>query len=721
MELLIAVLRCLTCRPGAIRRAAELLRDCGGRVNSLTFGYKWEKLYGENLQTFVRRQRLSVAAMLRQSKNFYVVDMQGSVLGDDGSCPMQVFMLVEKNTPGKGRGLPLGDQLGAHGESEAIKEWRKSRSSTSLTAQRDALADTSAEIVGFAESEQVLQQRGRLGSGSTDLRRTLLLSDDATDDNESKDEMSCMALPRGLDRIDKVGSLLDALEPCISNVDSRMGMRQMHLAWSSRCTCASSAVRALRRLHALQPQAKGRQVKRVDDYIRAMGDVVQSGIGHLSLGQIADTLDVVEGRQGYDTLVLFAANRILQGGPSLVGDATKLDPGAVAVVVGAMARSGHRDPLLYRQLMGVCRHIPAERYSMESMAAILDGLREVGVRDTQLVRQFSGVLQRMPVAAVSPAGIACMANALAGAGAHDDAAFRRLSAAVMQLPGESFSAEAVGLILDAFARSNTRDAAILRRLSHLAQGLDPETLTPTDITRIVAALARAEIRDEALLTHMGAALMRSKVAELTADQIGVLAAAYAKAGVRDEAVLSYLAVAALRLEPWAFDMPTVARIVDAFAALDTWDQALFGRLATVPPPPTNPPPPPYHPSPPPFPPAVSPAHPSATHQVLQNDDPVNFSLRHIGTIVSAYAANPAVRDKALLGKLAMVLQQMDSSVFASHDAVQEVSKILNAYASADMRDLALMLSSTLTNHLKPHVGGLTAQAMANIVLRVGVA
>jgi hypothetical protein len=107
--------------------------------------------------------------------------------------------------------------------------------------------------------------------------------------------------------------------------------------------------------------------------------------------------------------------------------------------------------------------------------------------------------------------------------------------------------------------------------------------------------------------------------------------------------------------------------------------------------------------------------------VLQNDDPVNFSLRHIGTIVSAYAANPAVRDKALLGKLAMVLQQMDSSVFASHDAVQEVSKILNAYASADMRDLALMLSSTLTNHLKPHVGGLTAQAMANIVLRVGVA
>ena len=41
--------------------------------------------------------------------------------------------------------------------------------------------------------------------------------------------------------------------------------------------------------------------------------------------------------------------------------------------------------------MGVCQHIPAERYSMESMAAILDGLKLVGVRDTQLLRFFSSV------------------------------------------------------------------------------------------------------------------------------------------------------------------------------------------------------------------------------------------------------------------------------------------------------------------------------------------
>jgi hypothetical protein len=51
-----------------------------------------------------------------------------------------------------------------------------------------------------------------------------------------------------------------------------------------------------------------------------------------------------------------------------------------------------------------------------------------------------------------------------------------------------------------------------------------------------------------------------------------------------------------------------------------------------------------------------------------------------------------VRDKALLGRLAVVLQQMDSSVFSSSEAVQEVSVILNAYANAQMNDLALVLS-----------------------------
>jgi hypothetical protein len=68
-----------------------------------------------------------------------------------------------------------------------------------------------------------------------------------------------------------------------------------------------------------------------------------------------------------------------------------------------------------------------------------------------------------------------------------------------------------------------------------------------------------------------------------------------------------------------------------------------------------------------------------------------------------------VRDKVLLSKLATVLQQMDSSIFSSPEAVQEVSVILNAYAGSKMNDVALVLSQTLTNHLKPYIGGVTAQ------------
>ena len=74
-------------------------------------------------------------------------------------------------------------------------------------------------------------------------------------------------------------------------------------------------------------------------------------------------------------------------------------------------------------------------------------------------------------------------------------------------------------------------------------------------------------------------------------------------------------------------------------------------------------------------------------------------------------------DKALLGKLATVLQQMESSIFSSSEAVQEVSVILNAYANAQMNDLALVLSQTRTNHLKPYIGGVTAEAMLNIIRR----
>ena len=39
------------------------------------------------------------------------------------------------------------------------------------------------------------------------------------------------------------------------------------------------------------------------------------------------------------------------------------------------------------------------------------------------------------------------------------------------------------------------------------------------------------------------------------------------------------------------------------------------------------------------------------------------------------------------------LKLLSMQVFSSPDAVQDVSKILNAYASADMRDLALVRNS----------------------------
>lgn len=89
-------------------RSSTMLRECGGRMNSLTFTYKWEQRYGESLITFLSRQRLTVAEMLKQSNAFWVVDMPGD---HDGAGPMQIYILNEKKLIKENTRETLGDQV----------------------------------------------------------------------------------------------------------------------------------------------------------------------------------------------------------------------------------------------------------------------------------------------------------------------------------------------------------------------------------------------------------------------------------------------------------------------------------------------------------------------------------------------------------------------------------------------------------------------------------
>jgi hypothetical protein len=91
-------------------RACRLLRENGGRMNSLTFTYKWEQHYGESLITFLSRQRLTVAEMLKQSNIFWVVDMPGE---HDGAGQMQIYILNEKNLRQENARETLGEQVPA--------------------------------------------------------------------------------------------------------------------------------------------------------------------------------------------------------------------------------------------------------------------------------------------------------------------------------------------------------------------------------------------------------------------------------------------------------------------------------------------------------------------------------------------------------------------------------------------------------------------------------
>lgn len=90
-------------------RAGALLHECGGRMNSLTFTYKWEQRYGESLVTFLSRQRLTVAEMLKQSNAFWVVDLPGD---HDGAGQMQIYILNEKNLRPDNARETLGEKVG---------------------------------------------------------------------------------------------------------------------------------------------------------------------------------------------------------------------------------------------------------------------------------------------------------------------------------------------------------------------------------------------------------------------------------------------------------------------------------------------------------------------------------------------------------------------------------------------------------------------------------
>ena len=97
-------------------RSGALLRQCGGRMNSLTFNYKWEQRYGESLVTFLSRQRLTVAEMLKQSNAFWVVDMPG-----DQDDHMQIYILNEKNLRQETNRETLGDQVALTGAPAAVR------------------------------------------------------------------------------------------------------------------------------------------------------------------------------------------------------------------------------------------------------------------------------------------------------------------------------------------------------------------------------------------------------------------------------------------------------------------------------------------------------------------------------------------------------------------------------------------------------------------------
>lgn len=200
----------------------------------------------------------------------------------------------------------------------------------------DMMEPAGMALVGMPEDEDA---GGASLPFSTSSTRGLQSGDGA--EEEITRQVACMQLPPGMEKHQKLGPLLDSLEPCLSGADSRLGLRQMHLAWTSNCTCAKSSVMILRiapcslftkmpasvlpvcglidesicvwqvlaleQLGRLRQQAKGRQVRRVEEQVKSFADVVQSGMPKLGCTEIATVLEVIQNRSGHDTLFLFVS------------------------------------------------------------------------------------------------------------------------------------------------------------------------------------------------------------------------------------------------------------------------------------------------------------------------------------------------------------------------------------------------------------------------------
>jgi len=320
---------------------------------------------------------------------------------------------------------------------------------------------------------------------------------------------------------------------------------------------------ALEQLGKLRQLGKGRQVRRLEEQIKCFADVVQSGMPTLGFTEIASVLGVIQNRSGYETLLLFVANRIVSGGIDLAKEAQTCSPETVAVLVKCMMSSGQRDMMLFRQLSNLVQLIPHDRFTLGSLAEVTESFLQVN-KDQGLMRFIGAVLQQLDLSSTPPEDVAAMLSALSRTQVQDEVSFRRLSRAVLLLPDAVFAPAPTGIILNAFARAKFRDLALFRKLSAVALQQEPTAFSSDDIMHVVTAAAAfgSDAKAKALMNHMDTALLAIGKNDLSPQHIGIIAASYAEVGgPSDPQVLVRLSAAALTLEPWVLDIQAMAYIV----------------------------------------------------------------------------------------------------------------------------------------------------------------
>jgi len=290
----------------------------------------------------------------------------------------------------------------------------------------------------------------------------------------------------------------------------------------------------------------------------------------------------VEGRTGFDNLIKYVANRLVQSDIGVDAESKSMTPADVAKLIEAFSTSSQRDVALYRKLGGICMKMKPADFTVDDIALILEGFERAGLRDKSLIRHMGAIIQSGLAKDCTPRGIGSLASSLVAGGASEGAALRTLSALAQRIPASEYTAESLGIIWTAFAAAEIRDPPLYRFISSCIEAMDDSLFDANMVARIARAAAKSGMpANDPIYEKLVSAAASLRCSAYTPDTASRIVSAFADGSPQSDKLFKYFALVLKKMDAWTFDIDSVAMVVGAYKRAGQFDASLFARLSTV--------------------------------------------------------------------------------------------------------------------------------------------